>query len=179
VTRAFVAVLPPRQVLDAVEAAVTDLDLPGGRRTTRDQWHVTLQFLGNVDDIHAVGDALRDLTTPAARGRLGGAGAFPTARRAKVLWLGLSQGGDALGRLAREVAERLAPLGFDPEDRPYHAHLTLGRTRSASDLRGVVARLEACDLGPAFPIEEVVVYESRLRRSGAEYVPRAVIRLPC
>jgi 2'-5' RNA ligase len=178
VTRAFVAVSPPRAVLDAVEVAATEVDLPGGRRTSREQWHITLQFLGNVDDLDAVAAALDGLAARATRGRLGGAGAFPTARRAKVLWLGLAEGGEALAGLARAVAELLQPLGFVPEDRPYHPHLTLGRTKVACDLRAVVARLDACELGPAFSIDEVVVYESRLRRAGAEYVPRAVIRLP-
>ena len=47
VTRAFVAICPPPPVLDAVEARTAAVDIPGARRTPREQWHITVQFLGN------------------------------------------------------------------------------------------------------------------------------------
>ena len=155
--------------------------MPGLRRTTRAQWHLTMQFLGDVVDLDAVADALAALSSPSGVGgavRLGGGGAFPKVRRAQVLWVGAAEGGEFLSTLAGAVAARLAPLGFDREDRRFHPHLTLGRTRtSPTDLRSTVAQLDGCDFGPAWTVEEVVLYESRLLRTGAEYVPRAVIRL--
>jgi 2'-5' RNA ligase len=178
VTRAFVAVAPPDAVLDAVATATEDFELEDGRRTMRAQWHVTLQFLGNAADIDAVAAVLAGLATTRGRARLGGAGAFPSARRATVLWLGLTEGADLLTTLAGEVARRLGPLGFQPEKRPFHPHLTLGRTKAPRDLRGTVDRLAPRDYGPAWNVDEVIVYESRLRRTGAEYVPRAAVTLP-
>ena len=177
-TGAFVAVVPPEVVLDALERATAAVDATRVRRTTRAQWHLTLQFLGDVADLDAVAGVLAPLSVSAGSVRLGGAGAFPKVRRAQVLWVGAAEGDEYLATLAGEVAARLAPLGFDAENRRYHAHLTLGRTRTATDLRAVVEQLEACELGPAWTVREVVVYESRLLRSGAEYVPRAVVTLP-
>ena len=97
-TRAFVALVPPDEVLDDVAALAGALDLADARGTTRPQWHVTLQFLGNQADIDAVGDALEGLPVAPARVRLGGGGAFPKVRRGRVLWLGLREGRGSVGR---------------------------------------------------------------------------------
>ena len=171
--RAFVAVVPPDEVLDAVDAATAPLHehVPGARWTTRDQWHVTLQFLGNRVDLDSVSAALASL--PVARGiaQVGSAGAFPSARRGRVLWLGMTTGAELMIQLATAVGSLLQPLGFEPEARPYHAHLTLARLKTPADVREPVGALGDALFGPRWPVEEVVVYESRLRRSGAEYAP--------
>jgi 2'-5' RNA ligase len=177
VTRAFVAIRPSDAVLDAVEELVGSLDLGDTRRTTRDQWHVTLQFLGNRADVAAVIDALTGLHVPAGGAQLGGLGAFPNPRRARVLWLGVAEGGETFGALAREVGARLAPLGHEPEARPYHAHLTLARAKVPTDLRPLVDAHHRTAVGESWPVSEVVVYESRLRQTGAEYIPRAAVGL--
>ena len=62
-TRAFVAVRLPDAVLDAVAHRLAELSVPG-RRTTRDQWHLTLQFLGDDADVDAVVAALDGLDVP-------------------------------------------------------------------------------------------------------------------
>jgi 2'-5' RNA ligase len=173
VTRAFVAVRPPDSVLDAVPA----IDVPSVRPTTREQWHITLQFLGNAADIDAVTDALQRLEVRAGTAQLGGAGAFPSARRATVLWLGLCEGSELLTALATAVGERLTPLGHPPETRRFHPHLTLGRCKAPTDLRRLLEELGDPPVGDVWTVAEVVVYESRLQRAGARYVPRAAITL--
>jgi 2'-5' RNA ligase len=154
--RAFVAVVPPDDVLDAVGAAAARMDIPStARRTTRPQWHLTLQFLGNRVDFAAVAGALEPLAVRGSAVQLGAAGAFPTERRGRVLWLGVTRG-DAL-----------------LEARPYHAHLTLARLKAPADLRPVVAALGSGPLGRAWTAEEVVLFQSRTGRGGAEYTARA------
>ena len=175
-TRAFVAVRPPDTVLDEIDMLSTTLELGDARRTTRDQWHVTLQFLGNRADIDAVTDALQGLRVPAGRAQLGGLGAFPSAKRARVVWLGLVEGGEMFGALAHEIGERLTPLGHAPEERAYHAHLTIARLKTPADVRPTL-EADAGGVGEAWPVDEVTVYESQLRRTGAEYLPRAAVAL--
>src|SRR5262249_10566431 len=93
VGRAFVAVVPPDDVLDAVGAVAASIDVPStARRTSRPQWHLTLQFLGNKVDFAAVAGALEPLAVRGAPVQLGAAGAFPTERRGRVLWLGVREG---------------------------------------------------------------------------------------
>lgn len=183
VGRAFVAVVPPLEVLDAVERLVARLrgsiDLPRARWTTRAQWHVTLQFLGAVDDLDAVvgavGGACASRTPFTVR--LGGGGAFPSARRASVLWLGAVEGGDAFAALADAVGSALRPLGHEPDDRPFHPHLTLARFKRAADARPLIGLLGDGPVGPAWTASEVVVFESLTRPDGAEHVERARLAL--
>ena len=104
--RRFVAVWPPEGVLDAVEALHRPVEA-GGRWTRRDQWHVTLRFLGDV----AVEPVVARLGP--AVDRLGrGVVQIPVA---------------GLDELADDVVARTADLGRPPEDWPFVGHLTLAR----------------------------------------------------
>ena len=171
--RAFVAVRPPDDVLEAV--AALGVDVSGGRMTTPDQWHVTLQFLGNRADIDAVADALDGFDVTAGSARLGGLGAFRSARRATVVWIGLAEGEELFAALAAEVAVRLRPLGFEPEARAFHPHLTLARLKTPADVTSLV---DDRPVGRQWTVDTLTVYESRTRPTGAEYVARASIPLP-
>jgi RNA 2',3'-cyclic 3'-phosphodiesterase len=178
VTRAFVAVELPNVVLSAVAARVAGLNIRGGRTTTADQWHLTLEFLGNDANVDAVAAALDRFSVPGGPVRLGGAGAFPNARQARVVWVGVPEGSDVLARLASEVAERLARIGFEPEARPFRPHLTLVRCASPTDVRAAIAAFGSDPVGPAWNVETLTVFESQLRREGARYLERASVALP-
>jgi 2'-5' RNA ligase len=171
--RAFLAVLPPPEVLDAVANVLGQPRLAGARFTRREQWHVTLQFLGNRADLDAVSSALGALAVRGGPVRLGGFGAFPSERRGRVLWLGLAEGGPLLVQLAAAVGALLGPLGYPPEERDYHAHLTLARCKAPTDLRAVVAALSDGPIGPEWTVEDVVLFESSTKPTGAVYIERA------
>jgi 2'-5' RNA ligase len=94
------------------------------------------------------------------------------------VWAGIIGGVEPLRRLAVAVDAALVPLGFAPEGRPFQAHVTIGRVRSprgTAPLRDAVEAASAVDLG-TWTATEVVLYESRLRPTGAVYA--AVARLP-
>jgi RNA 2',3'-cyclic 3'-phosphodiesterase len=177
VTRAFVAVQLPGAVLDAVVRATSEVWVPG-RSTTRDQWHLTLQFLGDHADVDGVIAALDGLDADRGRVRIGGAGAFPDPRRARVLWLGLAEGADVLARLAGAVEARTARLGHARETRPFRPHITLARFAAASDVHGLISEIGDDPIGPAWDIDAVSVFESRRDAGGASYIERATIPLP-
>ena len=119
--RLFVAVRPPAEVLERV-AALDRLSLPGLRWTTPDQWHVTLRFLGQVDDADAVVEALTAAVTtaPTAEAVLG-----PATGRFDQRVLHVPVSGPA--GLAGAVVGATAHLGRPAEDRPFAGHLTLAR----------------------------------------------------
>jgi 2'-5' RNA ligase len=183
VGRAFVAIVPPDDVLDVVARVVAALDseVPGARWTRREQWHLTLQFLGNRVDLDATATALRTLEGAASASlQLGRLGAFSTPRRARVVWLGVAEGGGWLGALAADVARTLAPTGFVPEDRPYHPHLTLARFAAPADVRAALeapAAVPAGPIGPRWTPSELVLFHSVTRREGATHTRHAVIPL--
>ncbi|HSO95893.1 MAG TPA: RNA 2',3'-cyclic phosphodiesterase [Acidimicrobiia bacterium] len=178
--RAFVAVVPPGDVLDALAARIARLtpDAQPLRWLPRAQWHITLTFLGRVDDA----DALRDtLTTTARRGapfalQLAAGGAFPTPRRAAVLWVGVADP-PALVRLADAVRASGAPLGDHADDRPYHPHLTVARAPRPRNLTGLVESLGAEPIGPPWTVTHLAVLESDTRPTGAVHTVRDELAL--
>jgi RNA 2',3'-cyclic 3'-phosphodiesterase len=178
--RGFVALVPSTEALDHVDAAVAPVRdrLPKLRWMPRAQWHLTLQFLGHLDDADAVVDALRAGVAADApfTVRLGGGGAFAKARAGTVLWLGVRDGGDALHTLAAAVTVATAPLGFVTEDRVYRPHLTVARAARPTDLRAAVSGLDAVGPGPTWTATEVVLFESDTRPDGA--VHTVVARCP-
>src|SRR5882724_4240110 len=105
--RLFVAVAVAELVAAELEAAVEPLraSWPGLRWTGRDAWHLTLAFFGEVKEsvVAGLGAKLEGVAAANSRLRLSltGAGAFPEARRAHVLWTGVQ--GDGLGGLATVV----------------------------------------------------------------------------
>jgi len=169
--RGFVALVPSAGALDHVEMAVAPLreEFPKLRWMPRAQWHVTLQFLGRVDDADAVVDGLRAAASDVASFdvRLGGGGAFAKARAGTVLWVGVAEGGDAMGALAGAVMTATTPLGFVAEARPFRPHLTLARSARPTDLRAAVAALDAAGPGPGWTASEIVLFESDTRPDGA------------
>jgi 2'-5' RNA ligase len=176
-TRAFVAIRPPPSVLDAIEARVAPVEMPAGRRASRDQWHITVQFLGNDAELSAVATAFeRDpLDLGAAEVSFGAADALGSSRRARILALELDQGVQWTRALAAQVERRLAPLGHvrDPREETFRPHLTLARFRQPSDLRPFSRAIGPEPVGPAWRVEEVVLYQSVLRPQGALHVARA------
>lgn len=175
--RAFVAVVPPAPVLDAVDRRVEPLRAREGRLrwTSRAHWHLTLRFLGRVPDGGALVAALTAAlgSEPAPTIRLGGAGAFPTPARAAVLWVGLDQGGDAVRRLARVVGDATDGLADARAERDFHPHLTLARRSRPGSLQGLVDTFGPTPVGDAWTAAAAVLFESETRREGAVHHERA------
>jgi 2'-5' RNA ligase len=131
--RLFVAIEIPRAAVTAVEAAFYPWRraFPRIRWIPSDNWHLTLKFLGwtTPAQLPWVQGRVREVVTGSApfEIRLSGVGAFPSARRARVLWAGLEDEGDALALLAGALDAATSPE-FAPETRSFSAHLTVGRS---------------------------------------------------
>jgi 2'-5' RNA ligase len=159
--------------------------MPDLRWTRSEQRHVTVKFFGAVPDA----DALAEFVADSVRARapftlsLGGGGAFPSPRRASVLWIGVKQGTGALGELAAPFATADTPDADTPDadtpdrGRPFRAHLTLARSNRARDLRAVVHALDACGESEPWTVDEVVLFESTSAPSGAVHTAHARFRL--
>jgi 2'-5' RNA ligase len=178
--RAFLAVDLPEaaraQAARALETVRAAVDAPA-RWVDPEKLHLTLKFLGQVEERRLPRIAELAAARIARLGpiemELGGFGAFPHARAARIVWLGVSAGAPALARAARKLDSAAARAGVPRERRPFRAHLTLGRLRTPG--RVPLERLVAPP-GDPFSVEEVVLYESRPDSNGSTYVPLA--RLP-
>jgi RNA 2',3'-cyclic 3'-phosphodiesterase len=174
--RAFVAVVPPPEVLDAIESVVAPVRPVAPPRVTwthAGQWHLTLQFLGSVPeaDVDDLVDSLHAVLRrePPVTLALGGAGAFPSPSRASVLWIGLDEGQAELARVAAAVARATAPFGYAPDHPEFTAHLTVARSHRARPLANVITSLGEGPVGPRWDATDVVLMESDTRSDGAVY----------
>ena len=138
--------------------------------------HLTLRFLGEVAE--PVARELEErlsgpFKTPAFRLAAAGFGAFPPSGPPRVFWLGLTAGAEELARVHDEVEERVSGLGFDKEDRPFRAHLTLGRVKAPlSGARRVIASMPVEPVGEC-TVTQVTLFQSRLSPRGAVYTALA------
>ncbi len=144
--------------------------------TRPENWHLTLKFLGETepDRVAAATAALAGVRFPGFTLQAGGGGFFPDGRRPRVLWVGLIQGGPESAALAQAVDQALTPPGFAPEERPFTAHLTLGRVKDdpGQDWSRVL-NLLGSTAWPVAAMERLVFWESRLGPRGPAYAPLA------
>ncbi|MCB2188083.1 MAG: RNA 2',3'-cyclic phosphodiesterase [Deltaproteobacteria bacterium] len=155
--------------------------------------HMTLKFLGEVEPERAAGLGRAVERACADRAalklHLKGAGAFPSPQRPRVIWLGLAGQLTLLTELAEAVDLEMGDLGFPLEERPFQAHLTLGRLREARGrgrksapqapagplTRALVDRAHLT--GEPFTAQRVVLMRSTLTPAGAVYAPVAECEL--
>jgi RNA 2',3'-cyclic 3'-phosphodiesterase len=167
--RLFVAILPPPEALDELAAAAVQLRAaaPDLRWSGRSQWHLTLAFLGE-QDVRVLPDLTARLERAAARHSaqslaFAGGGAFPSARRARVLWAGVRADNKALAALVASVAAGARRAGAPPADegRKYHPHLTLAHCRRPGDVSALVGLL-ADFAGAAWTARSIALMRSHL-----------------
>lgn len=178
--RLFIAIDVPLEVRALVEEVVAPWRerLPGGRWVPIENWHVTLTFLGSTspDLLGSISSTLAEVAagTRAFGSRVERLGAFGSARRARVLWAGLSDDEGAMARLA-EVLGSALEREFTPEQGGFTPHLTVARFDPPVELGEELAR-ETLWSEP-FLVDRITLYRSRLQRPSPVYEPVAVFPL--
>jgi len=142
--RLFIAVDTPGAVRGALARLKEDIAprVRGFHWEAPEKYHCTIQFLGPVPRA-----LLTDITgrvSAAASGvspfplAYGGLGFFPRGSSPRVFWAGIADIAGGLALLREQIGGALSPLGFVPEDRPFHPHLTLARAREGADARALI-----------------------------------------
>lgn len=171
--RLFVATSIPAERLEALDASLAPLKglLPEARWNKAANQHITLKFLGWVDATRRYGlseplAAAARLHEPAEI-RLTSLGAFPSERSARVVWVGLDDPAGRLAALAATVDASLEPLGFEREQRPFRAHLTVARLNRPQSVAELMA--QPFPEGAPFVANNLALYRSHLLARGASY----------
>lgn len=183
--RSFLAIEVPEIILKKIGQVQEDLKSSHAdvRWVSPEKIHLTLRFFGNVDEsrIEPIVQSIRgpiQSTSPFSVS-VKGIGVFPHLRNPRVIWIGLLDEKKVLVSFQERVGTELEKIGYEPEDRPFQAHLTLGRVKSSRGKEGLIERVERCketEIGD-FQVDRVVLFRSDLRPTGPIYTPLREIRL--
>jgi RNA 2',3'-cyclic 3'-phosphodiesterase len=181
VIRAFIAIELSPEIQAGLQQAGKTLQTRTGVLPVR--WvpvkniHLTLVFLGDV--VAASLEALKAMLGSEITGHrsfemtVGRLGAFPSLRKPRIIWIGVSAPPDLLS-LQHSIAQGTVHLGYPAEDRPFSPHLTLGRvSKNASPEQvrkiGEILEIEKIETLGTMPVASVNLYQSDLQPGGAVY----------
>jgi 2'-5' RNA ligase len=152
----------------------------GWRWVAPDGIHLTLRFYGATDEDRLTALLARLRALAAAHAPVDcvarGWGVFPSPARPRVLWAGVRGGLAVLAALAAAAEREARELGYEPEGRPFHPHITLARAAQGARARRPGPPDDSAPDFGALPVREIVLYESRLGPGGATY--ERVVTLP-
>ena len=136
--------------------------------------HLTLKFLGDIEDAKI--EDIKTLLDNAASQfsafeiKLSALGAFPNEKNPRVIWVGLSSGVAESEKIAASIESGAEKIGFPKEDRPFSAHLTLGRTRSGKNKDSLKEKLASTAVKPlACAVSGITLFQSTLTPKGPIY----------
>jgi 2'-5' RNA ligase len=166
--RLFVAVDLPESVKNSIKSICSGL--PDARWVDVGQLHLTLRFIGEVDDgtFDSIKSSLAEITETRFSLTLQGVGYFPPKRTPRVLWVGI-ENDETLTRLADKVEQILVrKSGIEPEQRKFSPHITIARFRetSRSKVSDYLARNSSFRT-ETFPVDAFYLYSSTLTPKGA------------
>ncbi len=189
VIRSFIAIDLPKTIQDFLDAVSKDLQ--GKKPISAVRWvpakniHLTLKFLGEVSS-NNLEILTKILFAEITRHRcfditVGGLGAFPSIHRPRVIWIGVEAPPDLLA-LQRSIEVEAVRLGYSAEERPFSAHLTLGRVShnaSPDEVRQIGQVLDDTRVGKlgTVPVDNVRLFRSDLEPGGAVYTALKTIPL--
>ena len=166
--RLFVAIRPPEHIRDILIDAMDDS--PDFRWVEEAQLHVTLRFIGEVDQHVAADltDALGRIHSPRLTARITGVGRFEQ-RSGGALWAAVEPR-EPLATLAAKVERSCQRIGLEPEPRAFHPHITLARWkgRRTREVADFLDRRRGLASDP-FDVDEFILFESHLSRHGPHY----------
>ena len=154
-------------------------DIPGARWVPAEQIHLTLAFLGEVEQETAerLAVELARIHEPAFELTFSGVGCFPNRTRPRVLWIGLEPE-PRLEYLAAKVHETVLSCGIPQEERPFSPHITLARLKfPASRETGIFLDQHRKAGLPLLSVREFILSQSQLTTQGAVHTPLKNFRL--
>ena len=164
---------PVRDALTGIAARLKGRLGAGVKWVARDNLHITVRFLGEVED--SLAEGLAEVGGEVARATapfsfpLTGLGAFPTPRRARVIWAGPGEPSPPFAQLARRVEAGVQALGFPPERKEAVAHITLARLKPPRDVAAALSEIAVPEL--EVEVHSLTLMRSRLTPQGPIYTP--------
>jgi 2'-5' RNA ligase len=175
--RTFISVELPDEVKKNIVELINEIKDagPGVKWVKAENMHITLKFLGWVEDKKL--DDLIEFIAKAAAGsgsfkaKFEGLGAFPEGKSPRIVWVGTVEGGDKLCSLAKGIEETLSEAGFRSEEREFKPHITIGRVKErkgVDKLKEKIKSIKDAKFGEAV-VDRVHIMKSTLTPKGPIY----------
>ncbi len=175
--RTFVAVLIPEDVRRAIGRAQNQFRsvAPEIRWVAEENFHISVKFLGDIDRLRV--DAVADAIARGAQNiepfqiEIGTAGAFPKVDRPRIVWVGVTTANALLAELAENVDKELGKIGLPEEEKPFRAHITIGRVKDNRGGGAIGSALRESEVGVmgTVNVDSIALMQSDLRRDGPIY----------
>jgi len=176
IVRLFIALPTPAEVKQAMADAIARLRMTQAdvRWETAGKLHATLRFLGDTDErlVPRIRASLEGIAaaTPPCTVTYRSFGCFPERNNPRVIWIGVENPGGTLRRLNAEIEHSVRVIGFEPEDREFHPHVTLGRVRSRHNVSSLLAMMESLTFqSNPVTIHDIHLIRSELKPTGSVY----------
>lgn len=174
--RLFIGVSLPTETQEKLASLEDELRkfVPHARWVRRENLHLTLKFLGYCDSsrVEEIDQKIREAAEEKGLFSfvLSGLGAFPSLKKARVLWVGVGEGAEQFIELAKNVDTSLEKLSFERENRLFHPHITLARLKIPS-LLDEARLINLSDLIPQNQLKagSITLFQSKLTPAGAKY----------
>ncbi len=175
--RLFIAALLPEDIKKQLTNSIDSLkhELDGVKWEESEKLHVTLKFLGHVEEpkLDNIADSLGKLVSQYSPFNLNltELGGFPNLKKLRILYVGLSTN-PQFANLVYELEAELNDLGFEKENRKFVPHITLGRVKKKINIEHGPRILQTI-----FRITQIGLIKSELRSSGSVYSPVKLLKL--
>ncbi|MFA4911737.1 MAG: RNA 2',3'-cyclic phosphodiesterase [Desulfobacteria bacterium] len=175
--RSFLAIELPKEIIGKLSEIQDNLKTSGSqvKWVKPESIHLTLKFFGNIEEktVDDISQVVKKVTAKIGAFIINvkDIGVFPNMLRPRVIWVGVESSGRTLNILCKETEDSLKKIGFEPEEREFRAHLTLGRVKSLKDKKQLteqIEKLKGCEVG-SFRVENLFLFKSDLRPTGAVY----------
>lgn len=176
--RTFISIPVPNTT--GLNPLIRDLqNIRGVRTSPISQLHITLRFLGDVEEdrIDDVERIVNEALVGVRRSRLNlkGVGAFPTEKNPRILWVGVDTE-IPLVRITEEISRKLKAAGIDFDDKPFKTHVTVGRIEGHPNLTHLISKYRQTEFTTYIP-QFVYIMKSELTPKGAIHTIQRVCDL--
>ncbi len=183
--RSFLAIELTESIRNRIREVQEDLrgSKADVRWVTPGHIHLTLKFFGNIEELQ-IESIIKAIAGPVSATSpmsllIRGVGAFPSLKNPRVIWVGVKDDRNVLTPFQNRLERELERVGFQPENRPFQPHLTLGRMRSNRGKSELVTAMEKHreeEFGN-LEVEKVILFKSDLTPNGPIYTPLREIGL--
>lgn len=147
--------------------------MPGFSWTSSEKVHLTLRFLGEMEDEAVTGleEALARIEVEPFILPLEGIGVFPPRGHPRVVWVGVGKGHPRLFQLRQRIDDNLLALGVEADLRTFHPHVTVARLRPESSpaAAALFVKKHRSFVGPPFRVDRFQLWSSQLQAGGSVY----------